>query len=98
MDNLEKKLLSQEAAMQLAALKKINVWKNIAITISTIGVAVTYAGAAGTDLNIFLVIPGVIIILLGFASAAILVTGLTNGRRNVGKILDILDGGKSNEV
>ena len=87
MDNLEKKLLSQEAAMQLAALKKINVWKNIAITISTIGVAVTYAGAAG-----------VIIILLGFASAAILVTGLKNGRRNVGKILDILDGGKSNEV
>ena len=98
MDNLEKSYYHKKPLCKLAALKKINVWKNIAITISTIGVAVTYAGAAGTDLNIFLVIPGVIIILLGFASAAILVTGLKNGRRNVGKILDILDGGKSNEV
>ncbi len=98
MNDLEKKLLSQEATMQLAALKKINVWKNIAIAISTLGVALTYAGVAGTNLNIFLVILGVIIILLGFGSAAILVTGLKNGRRNVEKMLKILEGGKSHEV
>lgn len=97
-NGMERKLLSQEATMQLAALKKINIWKNIAIAISTLGVAVTYAGVAGTDLNIFLIILGVIVILLGFGSAAILVTGLKNGRRNVEKMLRILEEGKSHEV
>ncbi|MCX4327943.1 MAG: hypothetical protein OSJ45_11710 [Lachnospiraceae bacterium] len=98
MNGIERKLLSQEAAMQLKALKKINIWKNIAVAISTLGVALTYAGAAGTDLNIFLTIFGVIVILLGAGSAAILITGLKNGRRNVEKMLRILEEGKPYEV
>lgn len=98
MNVAEKKLLSQEATMQLAALKKINIWKNIAIAASTLGVAVTYAGVAGTDFNIFLIILGVIVILLGFGSAAILAAGLKNGRRNVEKMLIILEEGKPNEI
>ena len=98
MNSAERKLLSQEATMQLAALKKINTWKNIAIAISTLGVAAIYAGVAGTSLNIFLIVLGVIVILLGFGSAAILVTGLKNGRRNVEKMLRILEEGKPHEV
>ena len=78
--------------MQLKALKKIEVWKNIAIALSTLGVALTYAGMAGNSRNLFLGIPGVIIILAGLISALILNLGLKNGRRNVKKMLRILEG------
>jgi hypothetical protein len=78
--------------MQLKALKKIEVWKNIAVALSTLGVALTYAGMAGNSRNLFLGIPGVIIILAGLISALILNLGLKNGRRNVKKMLRILEG------
>ena len=92
MNTTEKIRLSNETQMQLKALKKIEVWKNIAIALSTLGVALTYAGMAGNSRNIFLGIPGVIIILAGLISALILNLGLKNGRRNVKKMLRILEG------
>ncbi|MBC5742237.1 hypothetical protein FMM74_001230 [Lachnospiraceae bacterium MD308] len=92
MNTTEKIRLSNETQMQLKALKKIEVWKNIAIALSTLGVALTYAGMAGNSRNLFLGIPGVIIILAGLISALILNLGLKNGRRNVKKMLRILEG------
>ena len=91
MNAVEKSRLTKEASMQMAALKRINLWKNIAIALSTIGIALAYAGAAGHSQNIFLSILGIIIIIVGIICALILNLGLKNGRRNVGKILDILD-------
>ena len=90
MNALEKKKLSIEAQMQIQALRKINIWKNVAVVISSLGVAAAYAGFAGTSRNLFLGIPGVIIILLGLLSALILNLGLRNGRRNVNIMLDAL--------
>lgn len=90
MNVLEKEKLSIEAQMQIEALRKINIWKNIAVILSSLGVAAAYAGFAGTSRNLFLGIPGVIIILLGLLSALILNLGLRNGRRNVNKMLDVL--------
>ncbi len=92
MNTTEKIRLSNETQMQLKALKKIEVWKNIAVALSTLGVALTYAGMAGNSRNLFLGIPGVIIILAGLISALILNLGLKNGRRNVKKMLRILEG------
>ena len=92
MNTTEKIRLSNETHMQLKALKKIEVWKNIAVALSTLGVALTYAGMAGNSHNLFLGIPGVIIILAGLISALILNLGLKNGRRNVKKMLRILEG------
>ena len=43
MDAKEKKRLSKEAQMQLSALKTINKWKTLALALSAIGVALTYA-------------------------------------------------------
>lgn len=91
MNTVERKKLSIEAQMQLKALEKINVWKNIAISFSAIGVAAVYAGIAGTSRISFLSILGVIIIFLGAGSALVLNLGLKNGRRNVEKIIDALD-------
>ena len=93
--NAEKRLfLSQEAEMQKQALRKIAIWKNIAIAVSTLGIAMLYAGAAGTDKNLFLCIPGIIIMAAGLICVLILNLGLKNGRRNVEKIMYALEGRK----
>lgn len=93
MNAVEKKRLSKEAEMQVKALKKINQWKNIAVAISAIGVAITYAGMASAERNTFLGILGIIVIVVGIVSAIVINLGLKNGRRNVEKILNVLDKG-----
>ena len=52
----------------------------------------TYGGFAGIQKHLFLGIPGIVLILAGFGSAAVCNLGLKNGRRNVEKMLNILDG------
>lgn len=91
MNAVEKEKISKEAEMQIKALKTINLWKTIAIAVSTLGVAAAYAGIAGTSRSLFLGILGVIIMLIGLVSALILNLGLKNGRRNVEMMLNILD-------
>ena len=92
MNAVEKRRLSREAEMQISALKKISIWKIIAIAFSTIGVALTYAGMAGQNQNIFLGIFGIILMIVSAGCAIVLNLGLKNGRRNVEKILNVLNG------
>lgn len=93
----EKERLSKEAEMQIAALRKINHWKMIALAVSAIGVALVYGGFAGTAQNLFLGILGIVSMVIGVVCAIALNLGLKNGRRNVGKILDVLEGHYINE-
>lgn len=95
MNALEKETLAMEAKMQMTALKKINVWKKIAMIISAIGVAVAYAGMSGTPSHLFLGILGIFLIIVGFVAAAVLNLGLKNGRRNVEKMILALDEGRN---
>lgn len=93
--NAEKRtFLSQEAKMQKQALHKIFIWRNAAVSVSTLGIAMLYAGAAGADKNLFLCIPGVTIMAAGLICGLVLNLGLKNGRRNVEKIITVLEGGK----
>lgn len=92
MNASEKRSLSKEAQMQVRALKMINRWKNIALALSAIGVAIAYYGMAGGMQNLLLGILGIALMVVGSCSAVVLNLGLKNGRRNVGKILHILDG------
>lgn len=94
MNVAERDRLSQEAGLQVRALAQINRWKITALFISALGVAFAYAGFAGMQRKLFLAIPGILLILAGFGSAAVFNLGLKNGRRNVEKILNILDGEK----
>lgn len=93
MDAVEKRNLSKEAQMQMNALKKIGLWRNIAFAVSTLGVAIAYAGLAGMGRNLFLGILGIVLILAGFASAILFNLGIKNGKRNVEKILNLLEQG-----
>lgn len=91
MNATERTRLSNEAKMQMAALKKINCWKVMALAISAVGVALAYAGLAGAERNLLLGIPGIAVIITGAACAVVLNLGLKNGRRNVEKMLDVLE-------
>ena len=87
-NDVEKKQLSQEARMQINALRQIGWWKTIALAVSAAGVALVYAGSKG---SIFLGISGAILMILGAGSAAVFNLGLKNGKRNVEKMLNLLD-------
>ncbi|MGL4790199.1 MAG: hypothetical protein ACRCW1_02225 [Anaerotignaceae bacterium] len=84
-------IMTKEAEMQIKALKKISQWKMFSMGVSIIGVALTYAGMAGLENNIFMSILGIAIIIISTAVAIILNLGLKNGRKNVEKILACIE-------
>lgn len=94
MNALEKDHLLAETRMQIKALKKINEWKRLAIIISTIGVAIAYAGIAGAPSHLFLGVLGIILTLAGAVSAVITGLGLKNGRKNVEKMIHVIEEGR----
>lgn len=87
----EKNRLTREAALQTKALGLIGRWKKIALAVSAVGVAFTYAGFAGQTENLFFGILGILLILAGAGSAAVFNLGIRNGKRNVEKILNLLE-------
>lgn len=91
MNVLEKDSLLTEAKMQIKALRKINEWKRLAIIVSTIGVAVAYVGIAGTPSHLFLGILGIFLTLAGAGVAVVTNLGLKSGKRNVEKIIHVID-------
>lgn len=97
MNAVEKESLMIEAKMQTAALKKINVWKKLAIVASTIGVVIAYACLSATPSHLFPGILGIFLMVLGFAAAAVLNLGLKNGRRNVERMICAIDAGRKEE-
>lgn len=94
MNALKKNSLLTEVNMQIKALDKINEWKKLAIIVSTIGVAIAYAGIAGTPSHFFLGILGIFLTLTGAAAAVVTNLGLKNGRRNVEKMIHVMDEGR----
>ena len=94
MNAMEKDNLLIEAKMQMTALRRINAWKKLAIIVSAIGVAIAYAGMSGTPSHLFPGILGIFLTMSGFILAAIMNLGLKNGRRNVDKMLDMIEGGR----
>ena len=87
----ERAVLRDEAEQQTRALMRIGRWRSAAVGLSAVGVVLAYMGFAGADRNLFLGIPGIALIVIGAACAVILNQGLRNGRRNVEKMLGILE-------
>ncbi len=95
MNLAERNRLTQEAALQTKALGQIEGWRKMALALSAVGVAFVYAGYAGEIPHFFLGIWGIVLILAGAGSAAVLNLGIRNGKRNVEKILGLLERDKS---
>ena len=75
MNALEKRNLTTEAKMQTEALKKINRWKMIAMAISTLGVALAYAGFA-VSYKLLSCVLGVAVTVISAVAALIFNLGL----------------------
>ena len=91
MQNMEKKRLTLESEQQLSAIKTICRWRTFAIALSAVGVALAYYGFHGEVNHLSIGIPGILLIVAGFAGAAILNLGIRNGRRNVEKMIRLLE-------
>lgn len=97
MNAIKKENLLAEAQMQAAALKKINVWKKLAIVISGVGVAIACVSLSGTPSHLFPGILGILLMAAGFTAAAVCNLGLKNGRRNVEKMICVIEGAGKTE-
>lgn len=93
MNTAEKENLVAEAKMQMTALRRINMWKKLAFVVSATGVALAYYGLSSTPSHLFPSILGIFLSVMGFAAAAVFNLGLKNGRRNVEKMIRVVDGG-----
>ncbi len=91
MNKSKKEFLAAEADSQLKALKTISHWRTLALAVSAIGVALTYAGFAAADRMIWLGITGILLIVSGFFGAAVFNLGIKNGRQNVNRILEAIE-------
>ncbi|MDO4473520.1 MAG: hypothetical protein Q4B75_02525 [Eubacteriales bacterium] len=91
MQNMEKKKITLESEQQLKAIKTIGRWRTYAIALSAVGVALAYYGFQDGVNHLSIGIPGILLIAAGFAGATILNLGIKNGKRNVEKMLRLLE-------
>lgn len=95
---MDTEVLVKEAQMQEAALKRLGRYATICLAFSSIGVLVIYFAVSAANTNIWLIILGVIIVLLGAAGAITIGLGIRNGRNNVRKILRAIEQEKNPKV
>lgn len=91
-------LLAEEARLQEAALKRLGHWLAACLAVSSMGVLLIYFALSAPQKNIWLVIFGVIILLLGAAGGITIGLGIRNGRNNVRKILRAIEQQKKPQV
>lgn len=91
-------LLVEEARLQEAALKRLGRWLTICLAFSSVGVLIIYFAIASDKKNIWLIILGVIILLLGAAGGITIGLGIRNGRNNVRKILRAVEQERNPQV
>ncbi len=90
MENMEKAKLENEVYLQKNALRTIDLWKNLCVGVSTFGVAMLFALAAGVHQNGILRIFSILFMVVGLICALICNLALQNGRRNVEKMMNVL--------
>lgn len=91
MNHSKKNYLTIEANQQMKALKMIGRWRTISIGISAVGVTLAYAGFCGASSLIWMGVIGVLFVVIGFILAAIFNLGIRNGKRNVNRILNVIE-------
>lgn len=87
----EREKLVREIEMQMFAIKRINLWRIIAVCISAIGMMGVYFGFAGASKSIVIGILGISFVLIGFAAALTFGLGIKNGNANVKKMMTALE-------
>lgn len=90
---MDKSMLMEEARLQTAALQRLARWTGLCAAVSASGIVLLYYMITGQELKIWLGVAGVLVLVLGAASAFTLLIGIRNGRNNVKKILRAIEDG-----
>ena len=90
---MDKSMLMEEARLQTAALQRLARWTGLCAAVSASGSVLLYYMITGQELKIWLGVAGVLVLVLGAASAFTLLIGIRNGRNNVKKILRAIEDG-----
>ena len=85
------KLNMAEDELQTAALQRLARWTGLCAAVSASGIVLLYYMITGQELKIWLGVAGVLVLILGAASAFTLLIGIRNGRNNVRKILKAIE-------
>ena len=93
MNRQEKAMHLQEARLQEKALKRLARWRTYSLAISAVGVAVSYYSFTATQkpFGYFTGAIGILMILAGVLASWCINIAIRNGRRNVEKILNLLE-------
>ncbi len=84
-------LLKDEIVKQTHALKLIRLWINIFLILSSVGILLVYLGATREPINYYMLVPGALIAALGIIAAIVFGYGHHNGKRNVEKMINVLE-------
>lgn len=90
-NNLPPALLKKEIEMQTMALKRIRSWINICLIVSSVGILLVYLGLNSDPYNLYYLIPGILLAGIGIVLAIVFGYGHHNGKKNVEKMINVLE-------
>jgi hypothetical protein len=86
--------LLQEATLQIKMIKNLECWFRLLIVISGIGIVLVWWSFQTSTGTIVSGISGGVVAAAAFLAALLVNKGIANGRRNVAKILGLVEKGK----
>ena len=86
---MNSKELSREASLQAKAIKKLEKWLRMFLSVSSIFLVIAYWGLKGSGARFAAGIAGVILTVICFLLAAVINLGIKKARGNVRRILEL---------
>lgn len=92
MNKAQKEAWLKEAKMQMNAIATLEKYNMASLAVAGVGAALCYFTFRAPERNIAYIVCSVLLALLGGVSSMILSVGIRNGKRNVEKILNAVEG------
>lgn len=92
MNKAEKEAWLKEARMQMQAISRLEKYNMASLAVAGVGAALCYFTMTAADKNPVLIVCSVLLAVMGALSSMILNLGIRNGKRNVEKILNAVEG------
>ena len=92
MNKEQKEAWLKEAEMQMKAIRTLEKYNMAALAVAGLGAAFCYFNFRAADRNLLLIICSVALAALGALSSMVLSVGIRNGKANVARILDAVEG------
>lgn len=92
MTKAEKEAWLKEAKMQMQAIATLEKYNMASLATAGVGAAMCYFGVTAANRNPLFIVCSLILAIFGAVSSMVLNLGIRNGKRNVEKILNAVEG------